>query len=107
MWNIGGVQLWTGEVLVVHVGDLTANVATLALNQHVDVPHSQTGVLGCLLILRLGVEDVVITLERRTGPDVCRLEALVANVVEVANQDFVIHECSDSSRAHEVHAVEI
>ena len=55
----------------------------------------------------MAVEDVVVALAGRAGPDVGEREAQLLHVVEVAEQDLVVHRRAEVSGLEEVNGVEV
>mmetsp|Transcript_28821 Transcript_28821/g.60709 ORF Transcript_28821/g.60709 Transcript_28821/m.60709 type:complete len:459 (-) Transcript_28821:192-1568(-) len=60
--------------------------------QHPKVPLPKPVALGRLLPLRVHVEDVVLTRERRAGPNVHAGEAPILEVLKIAHDKLLIHQ---------------
>mmetsp|Transcript_3872 Transcript_3872/g.10916 ORF Transcript_3872/g.10916 Transcript_3872/m.10916 type:complete len:576 (+) Transcript_3872:401-2128(+) len=103
----GPIKRLVREVEIVHVGHRAHDAASLAFQKHVDVPLAQSIVPWSFLVFRLRVEDVVISLQRRTRPNMRRRKAALPHIVQVRNEDFVVHECSESTGPHEMDAVQV
>lgn len=77
------------------------------LIQHLLVPVLQPFRLGYLLLGWVAVEDVVVPFTGRTGPNVGRRIAQIFCILQIANEDLVIHGGPQMSRSEVVDTVQI
>ena len=77
------------------------------LVKHLLVPILQTLGLGDLLLWWVTVENVVITLWRWAGPNVSHGVTQLFGILQVANEDFMVHCCTDLSWAEEMNTVQV
>ena len=56
----------------------------------------------------VGIEDIIVSFVRRTGPDMRRVEAASFDIVQVANYNLLVYHCAVPTQefrlAHEVAA---
>jgi hypothetical protein len=69
------------KIKVVHICDTVYNTPLLGLDEHVNKPLAKPIIPRCLLILRFGVEDVIIAFQRRARPNMSGRITFVANVI--------------------------
>ena len=78
------------------VGQRQHDALLLRLPQHLEVPLAKLLRLGRLLLLGVSVQDVILPLERRTGPDEARRESPLLDVLQVANENLAVGSYSRS-----------
>ena len=93
--------------LLVDVLVLADNPVGNPLVQHLLVPILQTLRLRYLLLRRMAVEDVVVAFGRGTGPDVRHGVAQIPHVLQVRQQDLVVHVGPQFSGLEEVDGVQV
>ena len=78
-----------------------------SLVHHLFIPVLKSLGLRDLLIGWVTVEDVIIPFPRRTCPDVCVGVSQLFAVVQVVDEDLVVHCSSEGLRLEVVHAVQV